>query len=413
MILTASLQLDLPAMLTGGSSPAALNNGSPVCATDPFAQLLMNGGEAGPLGQSREPDVLAPASPVYEEVVPQLETTAAVSTALVAIPVSTSSPASTPPELGQQFASAPTSKRLLVEHELRVVQPFLPGTQRLLDADGTVARPGETQQSRLAQMADCQSGRSKGHQPVQQPLGSGMIALGSTPLSEQTAFDPNGVEGSKQVPPPEVLRTPGNETVSVLTSKAVVMTDAHVAEMPSAPLYSLPSATQAANASATAILAASAQLDLGQTIDRLVEARMAGRAAEVRLAVPHTEFGPVAIRLDPSPLGLAANLSSADPDFIPAVNAALAERIQAERVAADRALSPVEAVRADTAGMRGNEFTQNGRNPADASGSGTQHRSPPDSGSEARNRMRSGNESLQDGLVSGSQQRSPPGGLYA
>lgn len=408
---TASLQLDTPLMLTGTSPLAALSNGSPASTTDPFAQLLKNSSEAGPLVQSNEPDPLAAESAIYDEVSPQLALAAGASTALVAVSSGTSLPCSASPELQQQFGTKPASATLLVEHQSQAVQPILPDA-RQLETNGAVLGPGQVQEPPLARMVGSRSDSSEKYQPAQQPFNSGAAASGST-APEHLACDADDLGGGKQAPSPESSRTPGTEIIGALSIRALIPGGTNMAEMPGAQLHFPAPATQAANAPATPMPAATAPHDLGHTIDRLVEARMAGRAGEVRLAVPHDDFGPVAIRLDSTAAGLAANLSSADPDFVPAVNTALAERMQAERVAADRGLPTVEPVRVDTAGTRGHDFAQNGRNSTDAGGSGTQHRSPPDNGSETRKWMRSDNQPAQNELGSGSQRNSPPSGLYA
>ncbi len=67
--------------------------------------------------------------------------------------------------------------------------------------------------------------------------------------------------------------------------------------------------------------------DFNALIDRLAASRDAAAPAgggTVRIALPHAEFGAVAIRFDHSGGNLSIGVSSADPTFAPAVRAALA-----------------------------------------------------------------------------------------
>ncbi|MEP6393226.1 MAG: hypothetical protein ABJ045_06985 [Alteripontixanthobacter sp.] len=89
--------------------------------------------------------------------------------------------------------------------------------------------------------------------------------------------------------------------------------------------------------------AASLAHDHDAVVERLAEARdqaqmgkVGGRAS---MAVRHDEFGHVALRLETAAAGLKFALSSADPDFAPAVQAALAERAVADRPAPERSLA--------------------------------------------------------------------------
>jgi hypothetical protein len=59
-------------------------------------------------------------------------------------------------------------------------------------------------------------------------------------------------------------------------------------------------------------------------IDRLVEAREGAAPQTVQAAISHTEFGHVSLRFDQDDSGLRVAMSSADPDFAPAVQAAAA-----------------------------------------------------------------------------------------
>ncbi|MCP9221250.1 hypothetical protein MKP08_00605 [Erythrobacter sp. LQ02-29] len=89
--------------------------------------------------------------------------------------------------------------------------------------------------------------------------------------------------------------------------------------------------------------------DISQMIDRLVEARSAARSGEMQMAVSNADFGKVSVRLE---TGIAAgalsfSLSNADPDFGPAVQAALAQTAHS-----DRSVTHGESVRADSSSLR-------------------------------------------------------------
>lgn len=63
--------------------------------------------------------------------------------------------------------------------------------------------------------------------------------------------------------------------------------------------------------------------DFGQLIDRLVAARDASQPQAVTIALAHAEFGKVELRFGNDPDGLSVAMSSADPDFARAVQAAV------------------------------------------------------------------------------------------
>ena len=77
--------------------------------------------------------------------------------------------------------------------------------------------------------------------------------------------------------------------------------------------------------SASSSPAADAQrCDVATLVDRLVEARAAAQPQNVQGALTHHDFGRIELRFNDDPAGLAVALSSRDPDFAPAVQAAAA-----------------------------------------------------------------------------------------
>ncbi|MHA7820963.1 MAG: hypothetical protein ACX930_15050 [Erythrobacter sp.] len=65
---------------------------------------------------------------------------------------------------------------------------------------------------------------------------------------------------------------------------------------------------------------------IDNAIEQLAEAREAGRAARPEMTVRHSEFGAINMRIEAAGADLRATLSARDPGFVPAIQAALAER---------------------------------------------------------------------------------------
>ncbi|MEM1196377.1 MAG: hypothetical protein AAGH57_09765 [Pseudomonadota bacterium] len=90
-----------------------------------------------------------------------------------------------------------------------------------------------------------------------------------------------------------------------------------------------PNAATAPFASASSAGSTTAEI-LEQVTQQVSEAREAGRSARPELTVRHSDFGTVAMRIEPGAAGAAgdwrATLSARDPGFVPAVQAALVER---------------------------------------------------------------------------------------
>jgi hypothetical protein len=66
------------------------------------------------------------------------------------------------------------------------------------------------------------------------------------------------------------------------------------------------------------------KLDFAAIVDRLVEAREAAAPQAVKATISHAEFGQVSLRFDQNTAGLTVSMTSSDPDFAPAVQAATA-----------------------------------------------------------------------------------------
>ena len=74
----------------------------------------------------------------------------------------------------------------------------------------------------------------------------------------------------------------------------------------------------------TAPSAADPRHDFTALVDRLIDARKATEPRVVEVSVRHAEFGDVSVRFNSAPEGLSVSLSSPDPDFARAVDAASA-----------------------------------------------------------------------------------------
>ncbi|WP_239805220.1 hypothetical protein [Croceicoccus hydrothermalis] len=108
------------------------------------------------------------------------------------------------------------------------------------------------------------------------------------------------------------------------------------AAQPAPMLPSGASASPAPMLAATGEAARIASHDFGAVVDRLAIARETAQPGAARIAVTHAEFGQVGVRFDGGHAGSLGNattaamlnvtLSNADPDFAPAVMAALSER---------------------------------------------------------------------------------------
>lgn len=111
--------------------------------------------------------------------------------------------------------------------------------------------------------------------------------------------------------------------VTELPAQPAVLTAAQVAPLTQQPAQAMQSAIPAASPAA-AQPAPDGQLET--LLDSLVQARESGRAARGEIVLRHAEFGAIAVRLDQHEGDLLARISSRDPGFAPAAQAALAER---------------------------------------------------------------------------------------
>lgn len=122
---------------------------------------------------------------------------------------------------------------------------------------------------------------------------------------------------------PELPQPAQSQSQPSAASSASANPQALQAAAPIAPIASItPSAPAIAEPRAN--IQAAPQIEAA--IDHMVEAREAGRASRPELTLRHAEFGAVNVRLEGAGADLRATLASRDPAFVPAIQAALAER---------------------------------------------------------------------------------------
>lgn len=197
--------------------------------------------------------------------------------------------------------------------------------------------------------------------------------------------------GAEQASPPGTVDMPADEPVSPQPSSergsaprvAAIQTGAASFEAGSSntgqPVLA-PLAQAGTSGSASIMTSAPTQLaapaDLDAMIDRLVEARQTAQSGQARISVSHAEFGQVGIRIEQLAAtgALGVTLNSADPDFAPAVQAALADR-SGER-APDRGTASDSTRQEFSASRNGEGFAQGNQSASgDARSSGDQPRS--------------------------------------
>lgn len=101
-------------------------------------------------------------------------------------------------------------------------------------------------------------------------------------------------------------------------------------------------------------------------INQLAEARESARASRPELTLRHHEFGTINMRIETAGAELRATLASRDPGFVPAVQAALAERA----VAASSESAPGQSSRGNDQSSNQNSSSQNPSSQGNSSGFG-------------------------------------------
>jgi hypothetical protein len=190
-------------------------------------------------------------------------------------------------------------------------------------------------------------------------LAASTIPLLPGPVTAQAAsvtapvVDPRGATFAPPAPPPQppAASTPAADP-SLRESRAAARPDKAAGDDPAAP--QLASAAPPTPSPPPLLAAASAPPvpadradprsaappppapQQQSTIDQVGDLREALRAQRPAMMLLHAEFGAVALRLEPgrAPEGWHAVLASRDPGFVPAIQAALAERVVAANTAA-------------------------------------------------------------------------------
>ncbi|RDC59134.1 hypothetical protein HME9302_00319 [Alteripontixanthobacter maritimus] len=161
--------------------------------------------------------------------------------------------------------------------------------------------------------------------------------------------------------PPKGASAP-SAPVTVAAPETSVAAPAQVQPAPSVTLQPAPIAS-ATSQPITQPAQAAPTHDFEGLVDRLAAARETAMGGRAQLAMNHTEFGPVSMRMEA--LGTAAGaaagimkvaLASADPDFAPAAQHALAQAAQITTIAQPERVSAAEALR-DAASQHGGTST--------------------------------------------------------
>ncbi|WP_432199736.1 hypothetical protein ACRAQ7_08485 [Erythrobacter sp. W53] len=149
--------------------------------------------------------------------------------------------------------------------------------------------------------------------------------------SDQAADFASGEQSSR--PTPQIGTALAAATKSAIPAEALASLVSETAQQTSQTPQALAPATQPASATGTGAPSlpeamSTPQRQLETLIDNLAQARETGRAARGDIVMRHAEFGTIAVRFDHSDGDLTARMSSRDPGFAPAAQAALAERGQ-------------------------------------------------------------------------------------
>ncbi|HKX77841.1 MAG TPA: hypothetical protein VJM34_04900 [Novosphingobium sp.] len=155
--------------------------------------------------------------------------------------------------------------------------------------------------------------------PVTPPSATPSITVGPAPTGEAKA-EPARIE-------PSSVEPESSEAVRAGSGQVPANADAPrpaPAAVPS-PAPSIgpePRVGSAAPVQASLRPVAETPHDFATLVDRLTEAREAASPHAVRATIAHDQFGPVSMRLRVEGTGLSVSMTSADPDFAPAVQAA-------------------------------------------------------------------------------------------
>jgi len=258
--------------------------------------------------------------------------------------------------------------------------------QAQLSADTSTRGPAANPATRVATdiANDAAIPDAEAAAPVRQPVATVMATVPAAATQALLAVQPRmAVQGDMAATSPSetpvVIESEGEgESAPALASENATpgprissVADLRLGSLNAAPVQ--PIQAQPATAPAAAQAAPVEQADLNQVIDRLVEARQAARSDSAQLTVAHDQFGRVSMKLEAMAGGaLAVTLGNADPEFAPAVHAALAERpAQDQRPVA---VAGSDASRADTQNPRGDTGANGGANGGGALAQGSGER---------------------------------------
>lgn len=257
------------ATVDGQDTPAADTAADTAEATDPALMLMLNGAMQPAPQTQPAPVTPAAAAPATQQAIAQRAGTTPAAQLAVSAQTTTSEPAA-------QNDNAPQTDTTLAAAQTVTLRP--------------VAQPPAGQ--------NAPDGEANGQN-----------------AERHTAFtDPQALAASEDASQAALPPTPGLAEASagaVQTSPATVQTDA--------PANSITPANSAA------------RNDMATLVDRLVEARQAARMAgpqSVTASIQHGDFGRVSLDFRQDNTGLSVGMTSADPAFAPAAQAALAQQQQ-------------------------------------------------------------------------------------
>ncbi|WP_299308796.1 hypothetical protein [uncultured Croceicoccus sp.] len=212
------------------------------------------------------------------------------------------------------------------------ITPALPPAVSALLSEAQIGRVGETQPAPVVPVPAALAN-------IAPPPSTELQAqtLTRSPAQATDLLAPQNPEADMKAPARTDTAAPqvegkGRSEIPLVQTGAPAGTAALPATMPPSGASHSPAPMIAAGSDAARIAAH----DFGAVVDRLATARETAQPAAARIAVTHAEFGQVGVRFDGAHAGSAGNattaamlnvtLTNADPDFAPAVMAALSER---------------------------------------------------------------------------------------
>lgn len=278
----------------------------------PSARVLVSGGpQAAPTGLSDTSAATDPTKPQAIEVQPD----PAAPTKSNSAQAITGAPVPADPPLPQNAADPASALAPATLHARAVLATVLKGEEK------PAQKPAQPMLSDKA-----------GPQALRDIAGLGQLRASQSPEPVKTE-KPVSENAQSTFVLPEVSRAEPKAPPQTLASgpaPAVLAPQQASPDMPQTPIQqhaiTPPPVQSSAPAAADTRAVQPAPAQLENTISQLAEARETGRSARPELTVRHSEFGSINVRLEAAGSDLRATVSARDPGFVPAIQAALAER---------------------------------------------------------------------------------------